>query len=180
MVTFDGSQKLMVCNEGTTTIDVRLLYSLWKIWAKTENNLKYAKAFEVVGGEPTSGDNIITPYFFVMNGWKIRPQEANHTLKVEGIILTNDQSSVFVDTLECWRVSIQSILPIYTETVMVSSGSGLSTEEHNKLMAIPQATEISNNLLNTTASDHNDTGTVGKVLNDTLKQARLSVSTNFV
>lgn len=181
MVSFDGSQKLMICNPGTILIDVRLLYSLWKTWALLDGNLKYAKAFEVVGGEPTSGDNIITPYFFVMNGWKIRPQEANHTLRVEGIILTNDQSDVFVDTLGCWRISVQSILPVYTETVLVNTGgSGLSTEEHNKLMGIPTAQVNANAVWDTSILEHQGDNTAAKTLTDALEQAKLSVATNFV
>jgi len=130
-LTFDGPNKLIICGPGTVTLDVRKMYALWKLWVMESDNMKYSKAFNVVGGDPTVGDNIITPYFFLVNGWKVRPQEANHTLSVDGILISNDGSDVFVDTLGVFRVGINAIVPIYTETVKV--GSGLSSEEHTML-----------------------------------------------
>jgi len=142
MVTFDGVNKLIICDDGTISLNVKAMYSMWKEWMLVSDNSKYAQAFRVVGGDPTVGNNIITPYFFLLNGWKIRPQEANHTLSVDGILLTDDSSDAFVDTLGTYRIGINQILPIYTETVMVNTGgSGLSQEEHNRLYGVPTATE---------------------------------------
>ena len=119
-VVFDGINKLIICNDGVVALDVKTdLYSDWKAWLQESDNLKFPIAFKVVGGEPTTGTNIITPYFFLLNGWKIRPQEANHTLKVDGILLSSDDSDVFVDTLGTYRIGINTIVPIRTETVLV-------------------------------------------------------------
>lgn len=181
MFTFDGANQLIICLAGTDAIDIAYLYSRWKDWVLVGDNSKYLKAFQVVGGDPTTGDKIITPYFFLTNGWKIRPQEANHVLSVIGILLTSDDSNPFVDTLGQWRISIRSILPIYTETVMVNTGgSSLTTEEHNKLMGIPTASTNAATLLDTSLSGHTTSGTLGKTVQDTLQQAKLSVATNFV
>jgi len=134
MVTFDGANKLIIADDGTVSINVKELYSDWKEWAKTDDNLKYQIAFKVVGGEPTIGNNIITPYFFLSNGWKIRPQEANHTLSIDGILITDDGSDAFTDTLGTYRVGINQIVPIYTESVLMETGtSGLTAEESQKL-----------------------------------------------
>ena len=124
MVTFDGDNKLMICDFGTTTLDVKRLYSMWKEWCTLTDNLKYDKAFAVIGGESTTGVNIITPYFFLTNGWRIRPYEANHTLEVSGILISQDGDEPFVDTLGIWRINIKAIVPIYTETVTVPDTSG--------------------------------------------------------
>jgi hypothetical protein len=90
-------------------------------------NAKFPQAFRVVGGDPTTGGNSITPYFFLDNGWKIRPYEGNHTLTVNGIILTTDDSDPFTDTIGNWRIKIKSIVPIYAESVL-SEGSSSTVD----------------------------------------------------
>jgi len=143
MVTFDGANKLIIADSGTVEINVKELYSMWKEWVQIGDNLKYQIAFKVVGGEPTVGNNIITPYFFLSNGWKIRPQEANHTLNIDGILITDDGSDAFTDTLGTFRVGINQIVPIYTESVLMETGtSGLTPEESTKLDNIPTAQDI--------------------------------------
>ena len=134
MVTFNGDDRVILCDDDTYELDVRKMYSMWKEWLQDSDNMKYLKAFEVVGGQPTTGDNIITPYFFLSNGWKVKPHEENHTLKVTGILLTNDESDPILDTDGEYRIAIQMIVPIYTETVKI--GSGLSNEENNQLMKV--------------------------------------------
>ena len=138
MVTFDGVNKIIICDDSLTDFNVRSLYAYWKQWVIESDNAKFIKALSVVGGNPTTGDNIITPYFFLLNGWKVKPHEANHTLKVDGILLTNDDSDVFIDTDGSYRIGIQAVVPIYTETVKI--GSGLSNEEHAKLMDLKPVT----------------------------------------
>jgi hypothetical protein len=136
MVTFDGVNKLIICDNGTTELNVKDVYSMWKRWMQEDDNSKYLIALSVVGGEPTVGSNIITPYFFLQNGWKIRPQEANHNLKIDGILIDPD-GDPFVDTIGTFRVGIQSIVPIYTESVLMETGiSGLTPEESNQLANI--------------------------------------------
>ncbi len=141
MQTFDGPNKLIINDSGTTSFDVREVYSRWKDWVALSDNAKFLQAFSVVGGNPTIGSNIITPYFFLENDWKVRPQEANHTLQVDGIMLTIDSSDAFVDTLGTFRVGVQSIVPILTETVIVSGGSGSCdlTEVLTAIEEIPAA-----------------------------------------
>lgn len=112
---FDGPNKLINLSLGTTVCDVKEMYSSWKSWLLTADNLKFLPAFKVIGGDPTTGGNAITPYFFLDNGWKVRPQEANHTLTVNGILLTVDDSDPFSDTLGNWRVKVKSVVPIYAE-----------------------------------------------------------------
>jgi hypothetical protein len=137
MVTFDGANKLIICDTGTVSLSVKVMYSMWKEWMLISDNSKYTQAFRVVGGDPTVGNNIITPYFFMLNGWKIRPQEANHTLQVDGILLTDDSSDAFTDTLGTWRIGINQIVPIYTESVLMETGvSGLTAEERAKLLSL--------------------------------------------
>lgn len=119
--TFDGASRRIILSSGVTALDVKDCYSRWKEWVATSDNSKYLPAFEVVGGNPTVGSNTISSYFFLLNGWKIRPQEASHTLEVSGILITEDNSDPFVDTIGNYRVRIVQIVPLQAETISVYS-----------------------------------------------------------
>ena len=87
---FDGSTKVITLTTGTTVVSVRDLWSRWVDWFLTEDNSKYLPAFINVGGDDIdiSAGTKIPIYAFLMNGWKIKPQEANHTLTIQdGILL---------------------------------------------------------------------------------------------
>ncbi len=87
-ISFDGPTKVITLSSGTTTLDVADLYSRWKDWVAT--NAQYQPAFSVVGGETinASEGTKVPLYAFLINGWKVKPQEANHTLNVtNGILL---------------------------------------------------------------------------------------------
>jgi DNA-directed RNA polymerase subunit F len=121
--TFNGTTKTITLSLGTVSFSTVDRYSSWKLWWVTDDNAKYLPAFKVVGGDPTSGGNSITPYFFLDNGWKVRPQEANHTLDINGILITIDNSDPFTDTIGNWRIVIKNVVPIYAEnTSAVISG----------------------------------------------------------
>ncbi len=124
-VTFDGVNKLMVVNAGITTIDVQVdLYSDWKEWVLTSDNAKYPLAFTTTGGDALGGSEYLGAYFFLENGWKIRPYEGNHVLSVNGNLFTRDGSSPFVSTLGAYNVSIRSKFSSLTNIVTVSGGGG--------------------------------------------------------
>jgi len=85
-VTYDYTNKLFIAKAGVTEIDVQVdLYSDWK-----EDCLDDTFFFGMVqplrttGGDDLGGGKIIAPYFFFLNGWKLRPDEANHTLTISG------------------------------------------------------------------------------------------------
>lgn len=85
-VTFDGANKIIQVNSGITAIDIRYdVYSRWKEWVQTGDNAKWAPAFRVTGGDPIGAGRISPIYFFLINGWTIRPDDTsgNHELLVE-------------------------------------------------------------------------------------------------
>lgn len=123
--TFDGDNKRIILGVGTT-LDVRDLYSRWKDWIATSDNSKYAQAFSVVGGDPVdAGAGIyITSYFFLTNGWRIRPNEASYSLTVSnGVLLTEEGVDPFVATLGTYQVLIRYSQPIKSETI-ATGGAG--------------------------------------------------------
>jgi hypothetical protein len=140
-VTFDTANKRIVCKAGVTSLDARVdLYSDAKEdWIADSQLNKFRFPFEVVGGNPIDeGEGIfVTNYFFLKNGWRVRPQEANHTLKVGGgVLLTLEGADPFVPTMGTFNVQVKYSQPIKSETIATGGGSGgLTSEEHDQLMS---------------------------------------------
>ena len=138
-VHIEPDEKLFVCEHGNTHLDIIKAYSEYKEWLLAGDNAKYLPAYRVVGGDPTIDVNKITPYFFLLNGWRIRPHEANHTLEVDGIILVDGGGDPFVQTIGGFNVNIRSIVPVHTETVQINTGSGLDAGQGQQLTEIHRA-----------------------------------------
>lgn len=87
-VSFDGVTKLITVNSNESVIDVKEdLYSAWKRWALTRDNLKYINAMRTVGGDPTVQGEFLGATFFVTNGWRIVLTNAT---TIEGNIFSDD------------------------------------------------------------------------------------------
>lgn len=127
-ITFDGAERLATLTAGTLTLSVHDIYSRWKDFVKIGDNAKYAPMFSTVGGDPIdqAEGTSIPLYAFLANGWRVRPQEASHTLKVQdGILLVGDGISTdpFLDTLGAFVVRINYQQPVQAITVATGGGS---------------------------------------------------------
>jgi len=130
-MTFDGATKVITLTEGTIAVGVRDIWSRWVDWYLTTDNSKYLPAFVNVGGDdidPVAGSTI--PIFaFLMNGWKIKPQESSHTLTVsDGVLLVDGGGDPFIDTEGYYVVRIN-----YQQPVQAIS-SGLTASQQAQLM----------------------------------------------
>jgi len=134
-MTFDGQNKLIIMDNGEDFIDVRKMYYNWKVWLSNPQNLKYPLAMRYVGGDPI-GDTKLGITYFLMNGWKIRPYESNHTLTVKGNLYSDDQSSPFTRTLGNYNVLIKSVVSnivdivpttVYNNITETGTGTGSTT-----------------------------------------------------
>jgi hypothetical protein len=126
-ITFDGPNKLAILSSGTTTLDVIDLYSRWKDWSRTSDNSKYLPAFAPVGGDPidASAGTSIPLFAFLANGWRVRPQEASHTLNVTGgVLLVEGGGDPFVNTLGSFVVRVNYSQPVQAITVATGGGGG--------------------------------------------------------
>jgi hypothetical protein len=105
---FDGATKVISLNSGTTSVDLADLWSRWKDWLLL-GNAGFARAFDTVGGEISE----IPLYLFLKNGWRIKPQEASHTLTVAGGSLNVEGGGdPFVNTSSAWVVRISYQQPV--------------------------------------------------------------------
>ena len=129
-VTFSGSTKRIICDSGNTSLNVPYVYSKWVDWALIDNNLAYYHAFENQGGADIdiSAGTAIPKYCYLVNSWRIRPQEADHTLTVSaGIILVDGGGDPFVNTLSAYVVRILYQQPVQAIAVSTGSGGGGAT-----------------------------------------------------
>lgn len=120
--TFDGATKRVTLGSGVTTLVLADLWSRWKDWVLS-GNASALPAFDTVGGDIAA----IPLYLFPINGWKIVPQAANHTLTVTGgILATEDDSDPFVDPAGSYAIRINREAPGIAIGYSTSGGSGPS------------------------------------------------------
>lgn len=121
-IQFDPANKRIILD--STYVQVEDVYSRWKEWAKTEDNLKYLPAFSVVGGDPLGGGLFVASYFFLLNGWRLRPMEADQTLEIKGNINVAGGGVPLVQTLGDFNVSAQYTVPVAAQGISVEGGGG--------------------------------------------------------
>lgn len=129
-VTIDYGNKLIIMDSGAVEYDVQGVYSVWKDNILLTSNAQYDFAFSIVGGNTISGAKSIPFYTFQANGWKARPDEANHTLAVVGGVLVGESGAdPFVDTLSPFTVRINYEQPVQAITVSTGGGGGATAAE---------------------------------------------------
>lgn len=139
-LTFNGSTKVITLTTGTTTVSVRDLWSRWVDWFLTGDNSKYLPAFINVGGDDIDANagTKIPIYAFLMNGWKLKPQEASHTLTVsDGVLLVNGGGDPFSNTTGNYVVRINYSQPVQAISFS-SSGGGVTTGDKEDIAKLTQ------------------------------------------
>lgn len=134
---FNWTSKTITLSSWTTTMWVRDLWSRWVEWFLTSDNSKYPVAFAQVWWNDidVSAGTFIPIYAFLQNGWKVKPQEANHTLNVnDGILLVEWGWDPFTNTIGSYIVRINYSQPVQAITVATWGGGGwLTTEQATQL-----------------------------------------------
>ncbi len=125
---FDGQNKLITLSNGTTTVDIKDMYSRWKDWAIIDSNSSYLVAFSVLGGDPLPGNRYLGTTYFLENNWKIKPYEGDHTLIVSGNLYSRDGSDPFVSTNGSFNVRIMLTVSNLIDTINVGGGVGTVSE----------------------------------------------------
>jgi hypothetical protein len=132
-ILFDGPNKLITLSLGTTALGIQQLWSEWVRWHATSDNGKYLPAMRLLGGDNIDAvaSTTVPFYVYLQSGWRIKPQEANHTLTVSGgILLVEEGGDPFVDTVGGFTVRVLYQQPL--EAINIGMNAA----------AIPTATEI--------------------------------------
>ncbi len=133
-MTYDTGKRLFILNSGIISIDVVVdLYSDAKEDWKTDATLnKFKFPMIAIGGQGIGGGQKVSTYVILRSGWKIRPQEANHTLTVAGNLITDDETSPFVSVLGNYQVIIKSVV---SSNSLTASGANISQADLNNISA---------------------------------------------
>lgn len=121
----DGPSKIISLSAGTVAITVPALYSAWVDWVALSDNAKYLPAFRTVGGDDVdlAAGTKVPAYCYLINGWRVRPQEATHTLNVTGgILLVDGGGDPFLNTLGNFIVRVNYSQPVQAITVATGGG----------------------------------------------------------
>lgn len=136
---FDGPARRIVLSAGTTALSVRDLWSRWVDWQAQDDHAKFLPALATIGGEPidAAAGTRIPVYAFLRNGWRIRPQEASHTLTVgDGIVLVEGGGDPFVNPPGGHTVRINYQQPVQAIAFDAGGGGGLTPVQAAQLEAL--------------------------------------------
>lgn len=147
-ISFDGPGKRVFLGIGVTRLSVRELWSRYCDWIATDDNSKYGEAMRQVGGDIVA----IPIYIFLLNGWRIVPQAANHTLEIfDGILYVEGGGDPFVDPDGTFRIRISYQAPGIAIGYESGGGSGGGLTENQVRSAV----------WNAPISDYTAAGTFG-------------------
>jgi len=140
-LSFDGATKVVTITTDNT-LDVKDLWSRWVDWVLTGDNSKYLPAMRQTGGDDidVSAGTSIPIYIYLLNGWKIKPREANHTLSViNGTLLVEGGGDPFNNTTGAYTVRINYQQPVQSIGVATGGGGGVTAQDIRDAMALATA-----------------------------------------
>lgn len=141
-MTFDPIEKRIILN--TAIVTATELYSRWVDWAIQSDNLKYGLVIKQVGSDDLGGGLSIPPYYFLQDGWKVRPMEADHKLEIVGNLFTDDSSSPIVNTNGSYNVLVQLTVPVQAQGIATGGSGGLTAVQDAQLMKTATKSDVIN------------------------------------
>lgn len=131
-ITLDGATKRIVLDSAS--VSAAQVWSRWVDWHAS--NPQWQLAFRQVGGDDLGGGLLIPPYFFLMNGWRVRPMESSHNLTITGNLFVDGGGVPVVSTLGTYQVNVNYTVPVQAQAI--STGSGLSVNQATQLLELWQ------------------------------------------
>jgi hypothetical protein len=126
-IAFDPAARRIVLD--STSVSAAELWSRWSDWAAASDNSKYLPAFRQAGGDDLGGGLSIPAYMFLLNGWRVRPMEANHSLEIAGNLFVDGGGVPVVPTLGAFNVSVQYTVPVQAQAINTSGSTGPTAAE---------------------------------------------------
>lgn len=123
-IVIDPAAKRIILDSASVT--AKDIFRAWADWMLLSDNSKYQPAFSATGGDDLGGGLFIPPYYFLLNGWRVRPMEANHTLILTGNLFVEGGGVPVVQTLGSFNVSAQYTVPVQAQGIATSGSSGPS------------------------------------------------------
>lgn len=158
MLTFDPTSKRIILDTASTSATE--IFSRWEDWALQDDNVKYGVVIKQVGSEDLGSGLSIPPYFFLQNGWRVRPMEADHVLTISGNLFTDDGSTPVVRTLGPYQVNVVLVVPVQAQGI-ATGGTALPATFP---LSVEDKTDIATKVWTRPKADYADTATMGGFL----------------
>lgn len=151
--TFDGQNRLISVDTapvaGEMVLYAKEMYAYWKQWILSGAGAGYYDAFRSSGGDFTGDDQTNGSYYFFINNWRFKFYAANHRCVIHGNLrVTTDATeddtpggSPFVFP-EGYSVHVETEFSKQSTKEIVSTGSGLSSEQNSRLFATAQSAQV--------------------------------------
>ena len=138
-ISLDGATKRIILDSASVT--AAEIWSRWVDWHRA--NTEWPLAFSLVGGIALGGGLFIPPYFFLLNGWRVRPMESSHNLTITGNLFVDGGGGPVVATLGTYQVNVNYTVPVQAQGISTSGGSGPSAAAiAAEVLSVLQATAI--------------------------------------
>lgn len=124
-ITLDGASKRIVLDSASVT--AAEIWSRWADWHAS--NTEWPLAFRQVGGDDLGGGLSIPPYFFLLNGWRVRPMESSHNLTITGNLFVDGGGVPVVSTLGTYQVNVNYTVPVQAQGISTSGSTGPTVAE---------------------------------------------------
>ena len=124
-ITLDGATKRFILDSAS--VSAAQIWSAWVDWH--EANQQWPLAFQLVGGNALGGGLFIPPYFFLLNGWRVRPMEASHNLTITGNLFVDGGGVPVVSTLGTYQVNVNYTVPVQAQGIATSGSTGPTASE---------------------------------------------------
>ena len=145
-IVIDPATKRLILDSASVT--AQAVYVAWVDWVATSDNAKYLPAFSAVGGDALGGGLFIPPYYFLRNGWRVRPMESNHNLTITGNLFVDGGGVPVVSTLGTYQVNVNYTVPVQAQGIRTSGSTGPTAGEiASAVLAQLQATAIPVNMV---------------------------------
>lgn len=140
-ITIDPTNKRLILDSASVT--AQAIYVAWVDWVATSDNSKYLPAFRSAGGDDLGSGLFIPAYYFLLNGWRVRPMEANHNLTITGNLFVDGGGVPVVSTLGTFQVNVNYTVPVQAQGIATSGSSGPTAAEiAAAILAAAQITPI--------------------------------------
>jgi len=124
-ITLDGATRRIILDSAS--VSAAQIWSAWVDWH--EANQQWPLAFQLVGGIALGGGLFIPPYFFLLNGWRVRPMEASHNLTITGNLFVDGGGVPVVGTLGTYQVNVNYTVPVQAQGIATSGSTGPTASE---------------------------------------------------
>lgn len=126
-ITIDPANKRLILD--STSVTAQAIYVAWVDWVALSDNSKYPPAFRSAGGDELGGGLFIPAYYFLLNGWRVRPMEANQNLTITGNLFVDGGGVPVVSTLGTYQVNVNYTVPVQAQGIATSGSSGPTAGE---------------------------------------------------